>query len=596
MSDIAQILAEAARYRQQGRPDQARALYEQILSRHEDHPDALHLLGLLAYEANDWDLAQTYLKRAIVTHPEVPEFYNTYGVILAASGRIDQALSAYTQATVLRPAYTDAYNNMALALSIQGNQSKAVSFLRLALEYAPDSAVTYYNLGNTLRHMASDNEAIDHYQQALRLKPDLIQAHVNLACLLQKKSRYAEAIACYKQALETLPDHPNILHDLGTALMACGDYDEAIDAFHQALAQHKQYAQAYNSLGVAYKETGRCDDAIDCYNQAIAIKPDYADAHWNRTLAFLLKGDLKQGWKHYQSHYEALNIRSTPSQDKPLWHGEPLNGKRILVRFEQGLGDNIQFIRYLPLIQAQGGTVIYQAKPALLPLLRTYRGIDELIEATPDQTVPVDYDTHISLMDLPRVFNTTLQTIPADIPYMEADPSKAAAWQNTFVHAGMKVGLVWAGSPFHRNDRNRSCAFRHLSPLWRVDGVHFYGLQTGPAGQAMQTHPDTDFQNLGHHFHNLSDTCAAMSHLDLIISVDTAALHLAGAMGKAVWGLLPHAPDWRWMLERSDSPWYPTLRLFRQPSPGDWQTVLESVAQSLQTYVTMFQNKEKPIP
>ncbi len=195
-------------------------------------------------------------------------------------------------------------------------------------------------------------------------------------------------------------------------------------------------------------------------------------------------------------------------------------------------------------------------------------------------------------VDLPRVFKITSATIPANVPYLKPDPDKLTAWQDTFIHSGIKVGLVWAGSPFHRNDCNRSCQLATLTPLSRAQGIHFYGLQTGTAARDAATHPDISIHNLGHLFHDLSDTAAAIAHLDLVITVDTAVLHLAGAMGKSVWGLLPYAPDWRWMLHRTDSPWYPTLRLFRQPKPGDWTTVFEKVAHALQTYTEVFQNKE----
>jgi len=593
VSDIAQIMATAAEHRQEGRLDQARILYEHVLELQADHPDALHHLGLMAYEAHQWDMAQTYLKRAIITHPRVPEFYNTYGVVLAATGQLDNALLAYTQAITLRPAYTDAYNNMALTLSTQGHHLKAVEHLKQAIKHSPDSSVTYYNLANTLHHLDSDHEAIDHYQQALRLDPNLVQAHVNLAGLLQQKSRHAEAIACYKQALDVQPDQPNILHDLGNALKGCGDYDEAISTFEEALSLHSQYPQALNSLGVAYKESGQCDLAVACYDKAIALQPDYADAHWNRTLALLLKGDMTQGWSHYQVHYEALKTKTiAPRDDHPLWDGAPLKGQRILVRFEQGLGDNLQFIRYLPRVKQHGGTVIYEAKPALHALLEEFEGIDELIEITADQKVSVECDVQISLMDLPRVFNTTLDNIPADVPYIKPDPKRIAAWEDTFVHPDMKVGLVWAGSPFHRNDRNRSCQINAMAPLAHTQGVHFYGLQTGLAAQEAQTHPDIHFPNLGHRLQDLSDTAAAITHLDLVISVDTAVLHLAGALGKPAWGVLPYAPDWRWLLDRDDTPWYPTLKLFRQTKPGDWTTVFDQVAGALRTDVTRFQNKE----
>lgn len=595
MSDIAQILEIAAKHRREGRLDQARSLYEQILERHTDHPDALHNLGIMAYEAQQWDVARSYLKRAIAAYPRMPEFYNTYGVILAASGLISQALLAYTQAITLRPAYSDAHNNMSLALSAQGHHLKAVEHLRQAIKHCPDSAVTYYNLANTLHQLDSDHEAIEHFQKALQLNPNLVEAHVNLANLLRQKSRSAEAIACYKQALEVQPDQPNILHDLGNALKACGDYDEAISTFKRALSQNPQYAEALNSLGVAYKESGQFDRAMTCYDRAIALRSDYADAHWNRTLALLLKGDLAAGWSQYQAHYEALKPATVAvKDDRPLWDGTPLEGQRILVRYEQGLGDNIQFIRYLPLVKQAGGTVIYQAKPGLHALLEDFDGIDELVEATADHRVPVAYDLQISLMDLPRVFQTTLDSIPAEVPYLRPNPKHVAAWEGTFAHPGTKVGVTWAGSPFHRNDSNRSCRIGEMTALLQAPGVHFYGLQTEPTGQDTQSCAQLSLDNLGYLLSDLADTAATMAHLDLVISVDTAVLHLAGALGKPAWGLLPYAPDWRWMLDRNDTPWYPTMRLFRQPKPNDWASVFDEVASALEQFTNHIQDKENP--
>ncbi len=319
------------------------------------------------------------------------------------------------------------------------------------------------------------------------------------------------------------------------------------------------------------------------YEQAIRPKPDYTDAHWNRSLALLLSARLSEGWKEYQRRYDDLNTINPYYSQKTLWDGSSFAGKTLFVRYQQGLGDNIQFVRYLSMVKERGGTVIYETKKPLTNLLRPLDGIDELVEASSNGRPAASFDLHVSLMDLPRVFGATIETIPSNVPYLYADPAKAQVWRNRIVRKDLTVGIVWAGGPAHRNDRNRSCTLADFAPLAEIDGIQLYGLQKGNGlRQWDMSSTEIIAANIGEEFEDFTDTAAAIENMDLVVSVDTAVLHLAGAMGKPVWALLPFAPDWRWMLERQDTPWYPTMRLFRQKSPGCWPDVFADVKKELQ--------------
>jgi tetratricopeptide (TPR) repeat protein len=333
---------------------------------------------------------------------------------------------------------------------------------------------------------------------------------------------------------------------------------------------------------------GKHEEALDSCERAIELKPDYAQAHWNRSLVLLRKGRFEEGWKEYRWRRKTnLAAFAYPHElDKTLWDGKPFVGKRLLIHHEQGLGDNLQFVRYLPMVKRLGGTVIFETPKSVYRLLESFYGIDELVQASPEAPPDVQFDAYASLMDLPGIFGTTLETIPADVPYIHADPCKVAHWRRRITGDGFKVGLVWAGRPTGRNEvmslRYRSCSLEHLAPLADITGVVLYGLQKGPAAAQMEQLPRQILvDNLGEQFEDLADTAAAIANLDMVISIDTSVAHLAGAMGKPVWILLKTDADWRWLLDRADSPWYPTMRLFRQTRAGDWAEVLDRVAAEL---------------
>ncbi|MHC4395198.1 MAG: tetratricopeptide repeat protein [Planctomycetota bacterium] len=582
MPEVAETMEIAVRHHQAGRLQQAQRLYHQVLQTELDHPVALHLSGLIAYQTGRFQEAVDLVDRAIKADTRIPKFYNTFGVALEALGKYKQAVDAYQQAVSLRPDYVEAYNNMAVALQSQGSYAEAVDKCRQAILFKPNYAEAYHTMGFSLARQGYYNEAIESYSLAIKFKPGFAEAYNHLGLLLNDQCRHAEAAENLAKAIELESHYTEAYNNLAIALKSLGRFDEAVANYERAIRLDPNFAEAYYNLANTLKEQGRCDQAVENYNNAIRLKPDYAQAYWNQSHAFLLNGQFVEGWKGYQwRRNEKLNIITYPHRHyMPRWDGSAFVGSRLLVHCEQGLGDSLQFIRYLPMVKERGGTLILEAWKPLHGLLHKLSYIDKLVELSFDIKTDVEFDFFISIMDLPVIFETTLETIPNNVPYIFADSTKVQYWHDRIAGTGFKVGVVWAGAPEHGNDGNRSCVLEDFLPLAAIDGLQFYGLQTGPAAaQIKDLHQDIVLPNLAEQFEDFTDTAA------VIISVDTAVLHLAGAMAKPVWALLPFAPDWRWMLDRQDSPWYPTMKLFRQENWGDWDDVFSRVAEQLRILV-----------
>ena len=349
-----------------------------------------------------------------------------------------------------------------------------------------------------------------------------------------------------------------------------------------AIGLKPDYAEAHNNLGATLQKQCEFDEAMAGYDRAIELKPDYAEAHFNRSLLLLLTGNFKEGWPEYEWRLRkkdnyCLNIQ------QPRWDGSPLNGRNILVHAEQGYGDAIQFARYLPLVKAKGGNVILECRKVLTRLLKGVAGVDKISEPLSDKSQNIQFDLHVPLLSLPGIFNTTLDTIPSDVPYIKPDPELVSQWNVKLGRNGdFKIGIVWAGSKTYKNNLSRSCLLSDFVSLAKIPGVTFCSLQKESASKEAHNPPGgMKITNLDKGLNDFADTAAVIANLDLVISVDTAVVHLAGAIGKPVWTLLPFAPDWRWLLNRDDSPWYPSMRLFRQTKPNDWDGVFEQVKDAL---------------
>jgi Tfp pilus assembly protein PilF len=449
-----------------------------------------------------------------------------------------------TSAGASPEAERDALVRAALAQQQAGNFEQAERLYYRALAFAPASAEIHNNLGNVLRGAGRLDGAVVAFQSALALDPALAEAHFNL----------------------------------GLVTLQRGDAPGAKRCFREAVLQRPSFADAHLNLGFLLEEEGDHAGAVAAYRSAVAADPDLVEAHVNLGMQLLLAGQLAEGWREYEWRLRYPEYGGSGAA-LARWDGSPLEGRSILLDSEQGFGDAIQFLRYAPLVAERGGRVIVRCAPELASLFRGTAGVQEVVSL--DAPAP-PHDLHCPLPSLPLVFGTRLESIPAQVPYVRADAARAALWQARLAGAGCKVGLVWSSQSKHRTAPAKSLPLDALAPLAAVPGVRFYSLQKGEAAREAQRPPaGMPLEDLGGELRDFADTAAVMASLDLVISVDTAAAHLAGAMARPAWTLLKHAPDWRWLLAREDCPWYPGMRLFRQKAPGAWDAVVEEAARAL---------------
>lgn len=493
-------------------------------------------------------------------------------------GRIAEAGQLYRKVLESDPRHPDALALLGLTEHQSGRDDVARSLIEKALMIKPGEAAYLVNLSQVHRVSGRLKDAEQCLRRAIQSQPRLAEAHSNLASVLRLQKRLDEAEAAAKQALGINPQFGSAMLNMGTVLEDRGEYVKALEWFMRALKHGSGRADTLMNIGDALCCLGRWDEGRTALEQAVAAAPENALAHWNLSLAYLVQGDLARGFAENEWR---LRHRSSDAGrfTQPMWKGEELNGRSILLHMEQGFGDAVQFVRYAPMVAGRGGKVLVDVQPHLVDLMRSVEGVHQVIPR--GQDLP-PFDVHAPLMSLGQIFGTTLATIPAKVPYLHAPPERVEAWRAKIpAEPGVrKIGLVWAGNPTHRNDRNRSIPLSELSPLAGVPNVKWYSLQFGPAaGQARP--PGLELTVLTNEARDFSDTAAMMMHLDLVITVDTAAAHVAGALGRPVWILVPAVPDWRWLLNRSDSPWYPTAKVFRQSQPAGWSEVIARVAKEL---------------
>ena len=549
---IEQAFQTALAHHQAGRLVEAEAIYRQILAVEPRHANALQLLGLIAHHMGRVDVAVDLITKAIAIIPNCPEAHYNLGNALIAKGQLDEAAASYRQAIALRPNYAEAHNN----------------------------------LGNALKDKSQTEEAVTAFRQAIALNPNLPEAYNNLGNLLKDKGQLDEAVVAYRQTIALKPNLPEAHYNLGVALYGTGQLDEAAASYRKAVALRPNYAEAHNNLGNALKDKSQTEEAVTAYREAISLIPNYAEAHSNLALALLLQGNFTEGWAEHEWRWKLKVVACLRRNlNQPQWDGSHLAGRTILLHAEQGFGDAIQFIRYVPLVQERGGKAIIECQPELQALLQA--NMPDLPVVARGHTLPA-FDVHCPLLSLPRIFATDLSNIPRNVPYLHASVADAGIWRDRIAgySSEIKAGIVWAGNPNHTNDRNRSLNLSSLTPLSEVPGVRFFSLQKGKAdSEAKMVSAGIELTDMAGELKDFADTAALIANLDLVITVDTAVAHLAGAMGKPVWTLLPFAPDWRWLLVREDSPWYPTMRLFRQPTIGDWDSVIRRVAGELAVFL-----------
>jgi tetratricopeptide (TPR) repeat protein len=590
-SSMSGLLEAGLRHQRAGQLAQAKAVYIQVLKVNPSQADALHLLGLIAHQVGQDRIALETIGRAIEIEPGIALFRSSLGNTLKSLGRLAEALDAYATAIRCKPDFAEAHYNLGTVLAALGRHDDAAAAYRSAIDLNPDFADAHYNLGIILLQRGEPDAAAAACRHAIRCAPKHAEAYGNLGKALQELDRPDEALAAYDAAISIKPHYAEAHSNRGNILKACGRLDEAAAAHNTAIRFKPDFAEAHYNLGNTLKAQARSGEAIHAYHHAIRLRPDFAEAHVNLGMERLLSGDFPRGWEDYEWRLRGTGHPLQPRAfSKPQWRGEALGGRTILLHAEQGLGDTIQFCRYVPLVAARGGCVVLELPRPLLRLLSGLPGVARLIAA--GSPLPA-FDVQCSLMSLPLAFRTDIDTIPADVPYLSAKPDRIAFWRNWLGDkTRLRVGLVWSGGlrpdqpELQAVNERRNIPLQVIGQLNRGD-IDFVSLQKGEPAEseliAMRDviWPDGNLTDAAPEIGDFDDTAGLIEMLDLLISVDTSTAHLAAAMGKPVWLLNRFDSCWRWLEHREDSPWYPTLRLFRQTTPGDWQGVMRRVEAAL---------------
>jgi tetratricopeptide (TPR) repeat protein len=539
------LLNAAMEHHRNKRFKQAAEGYWKVLEACPGQPRATYHLGMVMHRIGENEKAAGLVSGALANGYGGAMEYCNLGIICNQLGRLDEAVESQKQSIARDAGYTAAY----------------------------------FNLGNAYRDLNQAQAAIEALQMAVALKPDFPQAHNNLGLALHDARRFEDALNSYDKALTTKPDYADAYLNMGNALNSLGRPDAAAVSFQKAIVLDRDMFQAHNNLGNVLMALDRLEAAAFSYAKAIALKPENPGAHKNLGIISLLQGDFETGWPEYSwRRLEDDPVFRERNYKPPFWTGEDLTGKTIFIYPEQGFGDTLQFVRYLPMLRQRGARVAFDVPLPMVRLLWDLDGVD--VSLKDGDTLP-PFDCHIPLLELPGLFGTTLDTIPAAKAYLHADEDLVAAWgERLGAKTGLRVGLVWGGNPGHGNDNNRSIDPELFRPLVETPGVAAYSLLVGRDGEAGRVFGDA-VTDLAPHLEDFAETAAAIAHMDLVISVDTAAAHLAGALGAMVWTLLPFNPDWRWMRGRDDSPWYPSMRLFRQEKRAHWEAVIERVSMAL---------------
>ncbi|MHB1312430.1 MAG: tetratricopeptide repeat protein [Gemmatimonadaceae bacterium] len=582
--------AEATRAHQAGQIEQAQALYERILEAHPDHAVVLHLLGSCHLQRRAPGIAIPFIARAIAARPGFAEAHGNLGAALNALGRHHEAVVQYEQALAIKPDFAEAHNNLGNALAALRRYDEAIVQYESALTIRPRYPEAHKAHGDVLSAVGRYDDACVRYEAALALRPGYVDAHGNLAVALAALGRHDEAVARFDRAIALTPGYAEAYYDQANSLVSLGRCDEAILRYEQAVALEPGHAAAHYNLGTVLAAQNRHDRAVDQYERALASDPAYPEAAWNRSLSLLALGRYREGWHGYEARWSRAAASTPPNGHVPRWTGrEDVTGRTVLIQHEQGYGDALQMLRFVPSLEQAGARCAIQTPQALFALLtRSFPAA----RVVPLGNCPADADLRISAMSLPLALGTfTESAIPRDVPYLVADRAKTAQWRAQLgaqlgARRAAAVGLVWRGLGTHANDRHRSVALEALTPLLRRTHIRFVTLQKGLT-QAEREHlaRHDNVLALDEALTSFDDTAAVMPALDLVISVDSAPAHLSGALGLPTWVLLPFSSDWRWLLARDDSPWYPTARLFRQATMGDWAAVIAQVGAALDAHV-----------
>jgi tetratricopeptide (TPR) repeat protein len=585
-NDVAPLFDQALALFRRGRLAEAKRIARRILADEPRHAQALHLLGVALSQQGNHTEGLRFIDAAMQIEVQSASIHNSRGNVLVALQQLDEAVASYDQAIALKSDFAEPFCNRGAALQELKRFDEALASYDKAIALNPDYAEAFCNRGLALQELKRFDEALASYDKAIALNPDYAQAFYNRGLGFQRLKRFDEALMNYDKAIALKSDFAEALCNRGSVLEELKRLEEALASYDQAIALKPNVAEAFYSRGIVLHELKRFDEALASYDQAIALKPDYAEGFWNRALGMLLLGRYEEGWRDYEWRWVAKDFPSRrPDLQLPAWQGEDLSGRHLLVLGEQGLGDTIQFVRYLPLLAERKCKVTFLAPAKLVRLLRrSLQTVEIVTELTADREI----DFYVPLMSLPLRFNTTPASVPHKLPYLRAEAELEARWQAQVGAHGFKIGIAWQGNPCSKIDKGRSIALEQFVPLSRVPGVRMISLQKHVGlDQLSGLSKDAALESLGDAFDSgpdaFIDTAAVMTNLNMVITADTSIAHLAGAMGRPTWVALKHVPDWRWLLDREDCPWYPTMRLFRQPRRDDWASVFARINQELKS-------------
>ncbi|MEE2688353.1 MAG: tetratricopeptide repeat protein [Pseudomonadota bacterium] len=613
VGNLSKILSKVLSCLEQGDPVRSEEILRQVLDAKPDNATAWHLRALTAQKMGNLLLAANYFDKAHNLSPENPNYLRDFGAALFAIDQIKEARQVLEKAKKIAPEDTAIRFHLANVQARQQELLAAIDNYEFCIQHNATAYDAHGNLAAAYLHAGRTSEAIKASGRALSICPKSPVALNNLGLALCDANKHQAAIRAFRRALKLVPCDTEIMNNLSVALQAENCFGEALYTLNAAIKLRPKWAEAHINLGNIHREQGNFLKAAEAYRKAIELNPGKVTALANLALALfnlnefkeserayksalnqapgnadllmslgicqLAQGKYKKGWENYESRWEAARFTSNRrSFSAPRWNGEPLSGRRILVHAEQGFGDTLQFCRYIPILTAMGGEVHFECQRPMVSLCRSIEGVEQVL-ARKDEIPETNFS--IPLMSLPRILSTDLDSVPAKVPYLGAKADKIQKFAGFLGNEKRQVGLVWLGNPRRQDDAMRSCPRPELDPILAVPGVTFVSLQVGLDPFDIPSR----VTNLGSHFKDFSDTAAAIASLDLVITVDTATAHLAGAIGKPVWVMLAHHADWRYLVQRTDSPWYPTMRLFRQSKRGDWARLTRSVAVSLREWI-----------
>jgi len=599
VDDIEGKLQQAISFYRVGQLQQAEQICQQILRDFPKHAETLHLLGIIAYQVGEYKIATDLITRAIEVDSKQSPFYYSLGNSLRGQGKLEKAIEAYHQAIQIQPNHAEAYNNLGTVFIDQDRIDDAIETYQQAIRIQPDHGEAYYNLGNAFHSQTRLEEAVQSYHQAIQIQPNRLEAYNNLGVALIDQGKLEESIQIYQKTLEIQPNCADAYNNLGNVLREQGRLKESIQAYQKTLEIQPNCADAYSNLGIALKEQGRLKESIQAYQKAIYIQAGSAAAHNNLGQILLLLGDFHEGWREYEWRLKCDDINSKKRTfPQPSWDGTNLDDKTILIWAEQGIGDEIMFTSILPNLSQMTEKIIIECDQRLTPLFRrSFPQIQFFSRANPPHPRLLDknIDYQMPIGGLGQWFRTNEKSfLSGQDSYLHACPKKVLQMKRKYqqLAAGkLLVGISWKSTGINQRRASlKSTVLKDWTSILSGKNCFFISLQYGDVKAEINTftnqteipiYQDKEIDS----FQSLDDFSAQVAALDLVISIDNTTVHMAGALGEKVWTLLPYIPDWRWMLEREDTPWYPSMKLFRQSEAGDWSRVFAQVRSALEQYM-----------